>query len=155
MKETNLTQEPASEIGGGVQVASPEVRAAIAKERVMAVYRSGVNPTYESFISRRDDGVMCACVIGSLAVQMGSNIIAAKQATMERAVDDAGVRTALTNQICQATGDFSPGDLLALEEGFMGWPHGIFSSHWDRNEQATLAFYETGKEIAKEVGGQV
>lgn len=151
MKELNLTQEPANEIGGGPRVAaSPQERAQLAKSRVMAIYTGGVSPSFESFISRREDGTSCACVIGTLALGVGSKILADKRVAAEEASGDYATRTALVNQVCGATLDFSIEEVLSLEDGYMGWEHGHFSiSAGGRAD--TRPFYEVGMEIAKEV----
>lgn len=159
MKPTNLIQEAANDtevaIGGGPpRAASPEERAQVAKERVMAVYRSGVVPSYSAFISKRGDGTVCACVIGTLAFKLGSEILSQKHVKEAEAEGDYSVRMALTNQVCQATSEFSLGEVFALEEGFMGWGHGRFS-RTQADLEGTRPFYEVGRQIAKETQPQV
>jgi hypothetical protein len=153
MKELNLTQEPANDIGGGPRVAaSPRVKASEAKARVMAVFENGVSPTFESFITEREDGHTCACAIGALAFSLGEKMEAGDK--MNR-----GQRAAVSNYICGATSEFTISQIWALEEGFMGWEHGrqsfINALFAGEDFAETAPFYQAGKEIAAEAFGRV
>ena len=80
MKDLHLTQEPESRDGRWVARGRPPGRhrrsaTAAAKARVMAVFKGGVSPTFESFITKREDGVVCACAIGALAYNLGSELV--------------------------------------------------------------------------------
>lgn len=152
--ETLLMQEMTNEVevslgGGPPRAASPEERAQLAKERVMAIYNSGVAPSRDHFVTKRADGTICACVMGSIAIGVGSKILAQKEVRMAESIGDYSVRQALIGEVCDATSEFSADDVLALEEGFMGWTHGFYSGKTPLAE--TDAFYRAGQEIAEKV----
>lgn len=131
---------------------SPHDKAAEAKARVMAVFKGGVSPTFESFITKRADGETCACAIGALAFNLGERMEAADKMSRKE-------RAAISNYICGATSDMAVSQVWALEEGFMGWEHGkrsAFCAHLlGENFFDTAPFYQAGKEIAAEAFGRV
>ena len=119
--------------------ASPKRRAAAAKTRVMAVFRGGVNPAYEHFITKRDDGVVCACAIGALGVQPGLRADGQEERDLTDRISSEARATRSRTRSARTTGDLVMGEVTALEEGFMGYPHGYHPSYFQHRSAGRRA----------------